>query len=221
MAVNEPGPVLHLDDDTLRRAQQIDLTAARNARTDAVWLLRQATALCLAAAESYQAAVATLQRAARAADDAALDDLTGAYRRHPGFTALGHEVERARRERTALVVGFLDVDGLKRVNDNRGHDAGDALLTAVVTSLRASLRSYDVVVRYGGDEFVFSIGDADLAAAEKRLRTMRVLLGERMPGHSVSAGFAELREDDDLLSLVRRADDDLYARRAAVRGPGT
>jgi predicted signal transduction protein with EAL and GGDEF domain len=56
-----------------------------------------------------------------------------------------------------LVVAFVDVDGLKRVNDTEGHLAGDALLIAVADSLRACLRSYDLVMRFGGDEFVCAL----------------------------------------------------------------
>jgi diguanylate cyclase (GGDEF)-like protein len=63
-------------------------------------------------------------------------------------------LERARRAEEGLVVAFVDVDGLKQVNDTEGHFAGDALLIPVANSLRAYLRSYDLVMRFGGDEFV-------------------------------------------------------------------
>jgi diguanylate cyclase (GGDEF)-like protein len=156
----------------------------------------------------------SLRQAARARADARVDELTGALRRSAGFSALASEIDRARRDQTSLVVGFLDVDGLKSVNDNFGHHAGDSLLIAVLGALRASLRSYDVIVRFGGDEFVYSLAGADLEAADARFRTMRTLLEHAAPGRTVSAGFAELCDGDDLDALVRRADVDLYARRS-------
>lgn len=82
------------------------------------------------------------------------DELTGALQRQVGRERLVHEVQRAQRFGDELVIAFLDVVHLKGVNDTRGHDAGDKLLAAVGSSLHRCLRSYDVVVRYGGDEFV-------------------------------------------------------------------
>ena len=63
---------------------------------------------------------------------------------------LDDEIARARRHCGGLVLAFIDVDGLKRVNDSEGHLAGDALLCAVADCLYRCLRSYDVIMRYGG-----------------------------------------------------------------------
>ena len=65
---------------------------------------------------------------------------------------MARELGRARRTGATLAVAFGDVDGLKRINDTQGHLAGDALLRLVGETLRANLRPYDVIVRYGGDE---------------------------------------------------------------------
>ncbi|MBA2695858.1 MAG: GGDEF domain-containing protein, partial [Actinobacteria bacterium] len=67
---------------------------------------------------------------------------------------LEREMARSSRAREALSVAFIDVDHLKQVNDTRGHAAGDRLLQHVADALRSRLRSYDLVVRYGGDEFI-------------------------------------------------------------------
>lgn len=208
--------VINLGD--VRHAAEIDLAAAVDARTQAVRLFLQVATLCGVAVEAQARAADALAMASRAQADATVDELTGALRRGSGFAALRHEIDRARRTGTPLVVGFLDVDGLKEVNDTFGHTAGDTLLCSVVAALRASLRSYDVVVRYGGDEFVYSLAGADISAAVKRFRTMRTLLSDREPLRTVSAGFAELDVEDDLESLVARADADLYAHRATGRG---
>jgi diguanylate cyclase (GGDEF)-like protein len=215
LALPSVGHVLDLTD--VRHAATIDLAGAVAARKDALWMLRQAAALCAVAVEAQAGACRAMDRAARDRADATVDELTGALRRNAGFVALDHEIERARRAGTGLVIGFLDVDRLKHVNDTRGHAAGDDLLRAVVAALRSSLRSYDVVIRYGGDEFVYSLAGADLPAALARFHAMSGLLAHRVPGRSVSAGFSELRLMDDLDALIGRADRDLYARRAAVR----
>jgi diguanylate cyclase (GGDEF)-like protein len=71
-----------------------------------------------------------------------------------------------------LTLAFVDVDGLKLVNDSRGHLAGDAPLKLVGGTIRAHVRPYDVIVRYGGDEFVCAM--SDLGAVEARERFDKV-----------------------------------------------
>lgn len=83
-----------------------------------------------------------------------LDELTGSYRRAAGFLELEREILKAERTERPFTMAFIDVDGLKAVNDTLGHEAGDELLLAVARSLRAVVRDYDVIVRYGGDEFI-------------------------------------------------------------------
>jgi len=145
---------------------------------------------------------------------AGTDELTGALRRRAGFLALQHEIDRCRREDSNLIVAFVDVDAMKKVNDTRGHQAGDELLRDVVKHLQASLRSYDVLMRFGGDEFLYSFAGAELNEAADRFDKMRASLG-RARGDSVSAGFAQLGPGDTLYALIGRADADLYERRKA------
>ena len=207
-----------IDLTVLRRAAEADFAGAQAARRDAVDLMRRAARLAAEAEHKYEAAQRALHEATRLRDDATNDELTGAMLRRSGFAALANEVERARRSGDSLVIAFVDVDGMKEVNDTEGHGAGDELLRAVVSAVRASLRSYDVVIRFGGDEFVFSLSGATVADAERRFETVRALLGDTAPGRTVSVGFAEMLPQDDLAALVRRADDDLYYRRG--RRPG-
>jgi diguanylate cyclase (GGDEF)-like protein len=122
-------------------------------------------------------------------------------------------MERARRDSEGLVVAFVDVDGLKQVNDTAGHLAGDALLIAVADSLRACLRSYDLIMRFGGDEFVCALPNASLEQVRGRFgEVSRFLEACPAPG-SITAGFAELIAGDRAEDLIRRADADLLARR--------
>ncbi len=149
------------------------------------------------------------------------DELTGVLNRQAGFAALAREVERCRRGGERLVVGYLNVDGLKAVNDARGEQAGDELLRKVTAALRATLRSYDVVTRLGGDEFVFSLPGTDAGTAELRFKEFAVILAEECPGSSASAGFAELQPGESLDDLVARAETAmLRGRRSRRRGRG-
>jgi diguanylate cyclase (GGDEF)-like protein len=86
---------------------------------------------------------------------------------------LEHEIDRTRRSNGELVTAFVDVVGLKIVNDTYGHAAGDRLLRNVVTALRKWLRSYDLVIRYGGDEFVCVLAAADPTVRRRSTRTAR------------------------------------------------
>jgi diguanylate cyclase (GGDEF)-like protein len=111
------------------------------------------------------------------------------------------------------VLGFIDVDGLKGVNDSQGHAAGDAFLQVVGSTLRASVRSYDLIVRVGGDEFVCAMPNTTLAAARQRLEQIIPALSAARGRGSVSFGVAELEPGDDAQTLIARADAALLAVR--------
>jgi diguanylate cyclase (GGDEF)-like protein len=151
---------------------------------------------------------------------AAVDELTGVLRRAAGLAALVREVRRARRfNDLKLVVAFVDVDNLKGVNDTQGHAAGDAVLREFAAALRRRLRAYDLVIRWGGDEFVCSLPQAGLEPAQRALEDIGTELLART-GCSFSCGLAELGPEGDAEDLVARADADLYERRRLERwGP--
>jgi diguanylate cyclase (GGDEF)-like protein len=138
--------------------------------------------------------------------EAQLDDLTGTYQRALGRVALQAEIDRVQRSHGRLVVAIVDVDSLKAHNDRDGHAAGDKLLLDVVTSIRSQLRSYDPIVRFGGDEFVCALADADLSYARKRFSDIQTTLEQAHPGASISTGFAQLDTGDTLEGLIARAD---------------
>jgi diguanylate cyclase (GGDEF)-like protein len=149
-------------------------------------------------------------------DQVAFDDLTGVLRRAAGIASVEREIARARRAHTPLVAAFADVDGLKRVNDAKGHPAGDRLLRGVAELLSGGIRKQDLVFRYGGDEFVCLLPGIGLEAAEEKLRGLRARSLES--GLGFSYGIAELREEDDLVSFLGRADQRLYDARAERAG---
>jgi len=148
---------------------------------------------------------------------ASLDDLTGVYLRGAGWLELERELARARRTEQSLVLAFIDVDHLKVINDSHGHAAGDRTLVEVARSITAKLRSYDLVMRYGGDEFVCAISGLSFADVKERLTFVSAPLAEAPERASVSVGLAELRSEDSLESLIARADAALYRGRQEER----
>jgi diguanylate cyclase (GGDEF)-like protein len=116
---------------------------------------------------------------------------------------------------------MIDLDGFKRVNDLLGHEAGDRLLTDIAGALTAETRAVDLVSRYGGDEFVVLLPDLAperaLPVAERVVRAIEKVGSARWPTTPVTAsvGIALSRLDDDLGSLLRRADAEAYAAKRA------
>lgn len=165
------------------------------------------------AAGDRQAAATDRELSAKDRAAASLDGLTGAYRREAGMPLLVHDVLRAKRTQQPFTLAFVDVDGLKRVNDSLGHTAGDEVLRATTTAIRARLRPYDVIVRYGGDEFLCGLLDLDTAAAAERFELVKADLAAARQA-LVTIGLAELEADDGLEELIVRADEALYTGRA-------
>jgi diguanylate cyclase (GGDEF)-like protein len=141
------------------------------------------------------------------------DELTGVWTRKFGVEEIARELERAHRTGTKLTLAFVDVDALKVVNDDKGHLAGDALLRVVGATLLMNLRPYDVVVRYGGDEFICAMPNLTGAQARKRFEIITTLLAAINPHHSITFGLAEAEPADDLRRLVARADAALLEAR--------
>jgi diguanylate cyclase (GGDEF) domain len=134
-----------------------------------------------------------------------LDSLTGAFRREVGRLALRNEIERARRADGKFVIAFIDVDGLKGVNDREGHAAGDRVLRTLAATMRANLRSYDPIVRFGGDEFVCGISSIDPSEVQHRIGVMDQSL-RHATGVGITAGLASLTSNETLDELTARAD---------------
>jgi diguanylate cyclase (GGDEF)-like protein len=141
---------------------------------------------------------------------AQLDQLTGVFGRGIGMLLLESEIDRAHHGNGLLVLAYIDVDGLKQFNDRQGHAAGDQLLRDVTAAVQEHLRSYDTLVRVGGDEFVCALGDCTPAMARSRFQTIRATLQQTQPAATISVGFAELRPQDTLEQLTHRGDLALY-----------
>jgi diguanylate cyclase (GGDEF)-like protein len=211
-----------------RRAEARDAAAATRDAQAIARELRDQASLDSATLEADKRLVAR-DRAAAALDrrEAALDrnraadylkrsyrdQLTGLLQRAAGLDLVSREVDRAHRAGEPLVVAFLDVVGLKYTNDTHGHDAGDRLLQAVGASLSAGLRSYDVAVRWGGDEFVCALPGSTLVTASRRFDDVQALLTKAYPDAVLSVGLADLRPEESMQEAIDRADRDLYDHR--------
>jgi diguanylate cyclase (GGDEF)-like protein len=137
------------------------------------------------------------------------DPLTGARTRAAGLTELDHELDRCRRAGGLLVVAYVDVVGLKSLNDSEGHAAGDELLQRVVAILREHLRSYDLIMRLGGDEFLCAMSNMTLPDARRRFRAITAALAAAPIARGIRTGFAALARDDTGTELIARADSEL------------
>ena len=150
------------------------------------------------------------------------DALTGMPNRRYVEEVIEGECARAERQGRRLSVAMVDVDGLKAVNDQYGHDAGDELLVQLAQIARRSCRRGDVVGRYGGDEFLFVLPESDLRAARRFAERFRGRVERqeiRLSGGEsvgvrvrVSLGLAELGQEDgrEPSALIREADQALY-----------
>lgn len=150
---------------------------------------------------------------------ATVDSLTGAVNRRYFVELAQRERERSLRSKSGLSLCLIDADNFKRINDEHGHVVGDHALTALARSARAALRAADVLGRLGGEEFAILLPDTELAGAlvvaERVRATVEAAFVQNSEGRSVgmtiSVGVAQMKDDESLESLLKRADLALYA----------
>jgi len=171
------------------------------------------------AAEQIAVTLSNIQLRETLHTQAIQDPLTGLYNRRFFNGALERELRRSARRETPLGVLMIDLDHFKRVNDERGHEAGDHLLRAVAEMLRSSVRAEDVIARYGGEEFIVLLPDTNLAEARilaERLRRgfkkLEVQYGDRpLDPMTLSVGVAASPDSGTTAeALVQAADSALY-----------
>lgn len=174
-----------------------------------------ATDLLFMAAVADQIAIA-LDRARQFSSEARTDHLTGLANRREFERVMEREVALAERHGRQLTVMMIDVDNLKKINDRKGHSAGDAALRLVAQELQRVVRTSDLCGRIGGDEFGVSMPETDLHRAREVARRLRAAvhsmnLGARSTDSvDVSIGLAALRSGMDWKSLCQAADKELY-----------
>jgi diguanylate cyclase (GGDEF)-like protein len=144
------------------------------------------------------------------------DPLTGVHNRRHLFELGQHEFQRAKRFKRPLSVLMVDIDRFKRINDQFGHAAGDAVLLRLSSLLKTSVREFDIVGRYGGEEFVIILPETSPSATYEVAERLRLLISKHfenidIPLITVSIGAASsLPETADLDSLIHFADIAMY-----------
>ena len=154
------------------------------------------------------------------------DGLTGCLNHAAMHDTLGRELERCRRTGHSLSLSIVDLDDFKRVNESQGHLAGDEVLRRVGQALRQAVRAYDLVARYGGDEFaIVAIDAGELEATEVSGRAIEgiaraVARVDRSPEPAgATAGVAEWQAGESATALIARADRALlYGKQQGRRG---
>ncbi|HKD79112.1 MAG TPA: diguanylate cyclase [Candidatus Angelobacter sp.] len=152
-------------------------------------------------------------------DQSIRDPLTGLYNRRFLEATLEQELHRSSRHHTGLGVIMADIDKFKLFNDSFGHTAGDIVLKEVSALLRRSVRTEDIVCRYGGEEFLMVLPDTTLESVSERAEVMRDAIAKlelQHAGHAlgkITASFGISFSQDGVLTpdiLLRYADEALY-----------
>jgi diguanylate cyclase (GGDEF)-like protein len=187
------------------------------------WIEREEADLLAAFGELAGIAWRNAADHAAVQEAAARDSLTGCLNHGAFQDRLRAEIARAARDGGSLAIALMDLNDFKAVNDTHGHLVGDALLRGVADALRASVRPYDQVARYGGDEFALLLPATDQEAARRVVdRALAAVAGVRVPGDggiSATAGVAHWRDEEPANALIARADRALLeTKRARGRG---
>ncbi|HEA52390.1 hypothetical protein LCGC14_1795260 [marine sediment metagenome] len=156
---------------------------------------------------------------------ATVDSLTGLFNRRHGSDMAEKEIARFQRAGHPVAFLLFDVDHFKLINDRYGHEMGDKILCEIGRLIPAQLRTQDIVARWGGEEFLVILPDTGiesaLASAERVRKAFRSYKWTSATGESVevtiSAGVSELGQNDDMASVVSRADQALYRGKAGGR----
>jgi diguanylate cyclase (GGDEF)-like protein len=155
------------------------------------------------------------------------DELTGALNRRGWYDAAARQLERAARDQSPRGLLFMDLDGLKTINDTLGHVEGDRAIAATAQVLRTCTRSGDVLGRLGGDEFVLLLADGSAADLVRDRIVLAIDTYNACSGAGfdlrLSTGTAEWTPESGwpLDELVRRADADMYADKDTRRIAGS
>ncbi|MBC8442427.1 MAG: GGDEF domain-containing protein [Deltaproteobacteria bacterium] len=149
--------------------------------------------------------------------EATHDPLTGALNRRAILDILSKELNRAKRRNTKLSIGLCDIDHFKLVNDKYGHQVGDDVLCSFIKAIQNTLRPYDLLGRYGGEEFLLVMPDSTMSAEEGLYERLRAKIADnkmmtRSGGVSitVSIGITSNTGNETIETMIAKADAALY-----------
>lgn len=155
-----------------------------------------------------------------------IDGMTGVLNKKSGLGFLEREFKLSQSNNKNLVVCFIDVDGLKTINDNFGHGEGDKLLTCIAKILKEGIRKTDFVIRMGGDEFLIVFPGTTMKEVNKAWRRVLISLDEINKSNekynlSISYGFYEyIKKMEEKLStseIIKKADIQMYKMKREKR----
>jgi diguanylate cyclase (GGDEF)-like protein len=133
-------------------------------------------------------------------------------------------LDEFRQHNLPFGIALIDIDNFKLINDTDGHDAGDKALIMIARTLLENVRAEDIVARWGGDEFMvlfYSLERDGLRIAAEKLRLLVEQTRSRLEGKdeslTISVGAALVRNNDDIASLIKRADGLLYSSKRLGR----
>lgn len=157
-------------------------------------------------------------------DLAHTDQLTHLATRSYFYQMAYREIVRCERENSSLCLVFIDIDHFKKVNDLYGHPTGDRTLARVSQVLKRMCRPYDVIARWGGEEFIVLLPNIKLDEAYHFSERFRIEIEKQTfqaPSNTfhctISAGLAEFNKTEELETLIHRADQALYQAKANGR----
>ncbi len=183
---------------------------------------RCAGSICDRFADQLQRSLKQQIRAGKLYDLSIVDPLTGLHNRRFGAERLKEEIARADRSGEPLAVILFDLDYFKEINDEFGHAAGDLALKEFSRKLRKALRTCDVPVRIGGDEFLLILPQCpreNVDAVLSRIGSPKIELKGHVISVRYSVGRAHYQVQDTTGTLLGRADKALYAQKAARGNP--
>lgn len=151
------------------------------------------------------------------------DALTGLYNRRYFMIMLKNEIKRVKRYGYHSSVVMIDLDGLKEINDSLGHDNGDIAIKSISNAIISTIRTTDVGARFGGDEFTILLPHTDKSSVESIIDRMRTIVKNYKKEKNLSfeinfsAGYTMInkKDDDDGISVLKRADEMLYKAKKA------
>jgi diguanylate cyclase (GGDEF)-like protein len=148
-------------------------------------------------------------------DQASIDTLTHCYSRNSGEEIIDVQFKISKRENSPLSIVFVDLDSFKSINDRYSHEAGDRVLATAAANIRRNARGSDVLIRWGGEEFVILLPNTDAQGALKSIRRLRNKgLGTRPDGKYLTASYGiadrHTANASDWLTLIDIADNKMY-----------